>query len=69
MGENKTGGFLLNEEIRKIRESSLEVLSEVGVKITHSQVRQRLLEAGVKEGSNAVLYFPRSLIEKKAPAH
>jgi len=61
---------LSNREIQKIHESSLEILLEVGIKVTHPEIRQLLLEAGAKEGSDFVLFFPPSLIEdsiKKAP--
>jgi len=46
------------------------VLAEVGVKISHPEIRLLLLEAGAKEGKESVLFFPSTLIEeclKKAP--
>jgi trimethylamine--corrinoid protein Co-methyltransferase len=63
-------GFLSQIEIQKIHESSLTILSEVGVQIVHPYIRRLLLEAGAKEGSNSILFFPSELIEecvKKAP--
>lgn len=63
-------GFLSQIEIQKIHESSLEVLSEVGVKITHPEIRRLLSEAGAKEGKESILFLSSSLIEesiKKAP--
>jgi len=62
--------FLTSSDIEKIHQASLEVLSEVGVKITHPEIRRLLLEAGAKEGNNSILLFPPDLIEtslQKAP--
>ena len=62
--------FLTSSDIEKIHQASLEVLSEVGVKITHPEIRRLLLEAGAKEGNNFILLFPPDLIEtslQKAP--
>ena len=70
MGERRSGELLSNGEIQKIHESSLEILAEVGVKVTHPQIRKLLLDAGTKEKDGSVLSFPPSLIEKsvkKAP--
>jgi trimethylamine--corrinoid protein Co-methyltransferase len=63
-------GFLSQIEIQKIHESSLTILSEVGVQITHPDIRRLLLEAGAKEGNDSILFFPSELIEesvKRAP--
>lgn len=63
-------GFLSQIEIQKIHESSLTILSEVGVQITHPYMRRLLLEAGAKEGNDSILFFSSELIEeslKKAP--
>ncbi len=60
----------MRSEIKNIHEASLEILSEVGVKVGHPMVRRLLLDAGAKEGSDSVLFFPPSLIEgslKKTP--
>jgi len=57
-------------EVRRIHEASIEVLAEVGVKISHPEIRILLLEAGVKEGKDSIIFFPSTLIEeclKKAP--
>jgi trimethylamine---corrinoid protein Co-methyltransferase len=62
--------FLSQIEIRKIHESSLAILSEAGVQIAHPDIRRVLLEAGAKEGSDSILFFPSELIGeclKKAP--
>src|SRR4030042_7113409 len=70
MRERRIEGFLSESEIQKIHEASIEILAEVGVKVGHPLVRQLLLDAGAKEGSNSVLIFPPSLIEgslKKTP--
>ena len=53
--------FLTSSDIEKIHQASLEVLSEVGVKITHPEIRRLLLEAGAKEGNNSILLFLCSL--------
>ncbi|MBS3917537.1 MAG: trimethylamine methyltransferase family protein [Deltaproteobacteria bacterium] len=70
MRERRIEGFLSKKEIQSIHESSLEVLSGTGVKITHPEIRSLLLEAGAKEGNDFALLFPPDLIEaslKKAP--
>jgi len=57
-------------EVRRIHEASIEVLAEVGVKISHPEIRLLLLEAGAKEGKESIFFFPSALIEKclkKAP--
>jgi len=70
MRERRIEGFLSKKEIQTIHEASIEILAEVGVKVSHPIVRQLLLDAGAKEGSDSVLFFPPSLIEeslKKTP--
>ena len=70
MEEKKIHEFLRRSEIEKIHEASIEVLAEVGVKISHPEIRLLLLEAGAKEGKESILFFPSTLIEeclKKAP--
>jgi trimethylamine--corrinoid protein Co-methyltransferase len=70
MQERRIEGFLSRSEIQTIQEASLEILAEVGVKVSHPLVRRLLLDAGAKEGSDSVLFFPPSLIEdslKKTP--
>jgi trimethylamine--corrinoid protein Co-methyltransferase len=62
--------IISNIEIQKIHESSLDILSTVGIKVTHPEIRQLLLESGAKEGNNFVIFLPTHLIEaalKKAP--
>ena len=57
-------------EVRRIHEASIKVLAEVGVKISHPEIRLLLLEAGAKEGKESIFFFPSALIEKclkKAP--
>jgi len=57
-------------EVRRIHEASIEVLAEVGVKISHPEIGALLLEAGAKEGEESIFFFPSTLIEeclKKAP--
>ena len=51
-------GFLAGDKIREINESSLGILSEIGVKITHPEVRRLLLESGGKEGKDSAVPFP-----------
>src|SRR5512138_562868 len=47
----------------RIHQASLEVLSTVGVKIPHPEVRALLLDAGAREGEDAALLLPASLVE------
>jgi len=57
-------GFLAGDKIHELNESSLEILSEIGVKITHPEVRRLLLEAGGKEGKGSAVLFSRPLISE-----
>lgn len=60
----------MGAEIERIHEASLEILLEVGVKISHPEIRQLLLGAGAKEGNDSVLFLPPTLIDeslKQAP--
>jgi trimethylamine--corrinoid protein Co-methyltransferase len=69
--EGRVEGFVSSAEIQKIQEASLEILSEVGVKIPHPAIRQMLLEAGAKEKDESAVSFPTELIAKalaKAPS-
>ncbi len=62
--------LLKTADIEKINLASLEILSEVGVKITHPGIRGLLVEAGAKEGKDSVLFFPPPMVMewiKKAP--
>ena len=68
MSEQSFEGFLSPEEIRKIHQASLEVLGEVGVKITHPGVRELLLNSGAVEKGDSVLTFPAALVEKSVQA-
>jgi trimethylamine---corrinoid protein Co-methyltransferase len=61
---------LTRPEIEKTHQASLEVLSEVGVKISHPEIRKLLLDAGAKPGRESVLFLPAELVEnsvRKAP--
>jgi len=55
-------GLLARDKIREINEASLEILSEVGIRITHPKIRRLLLESGGKEGKDSAVLFPRPLI-------
>lgn len=71
MGTETRRTFLSRSEIEKIHEASLEVLAEVGVMVTHPEIRGLLLEHGAKAGRDRNLLLPRSVIEsclKKAPS-
>ncbi|HSB07635.1 MAG TPA: trimethylamine methyltransferase family protein [Thermodesulfobacteriota bacterium] len=57
-------GFLARDKIREINESSLGILSEVGIRITHPEVRRLLLDSGGKEGKDSAVLFPRTLISE-----
>ncbi len=62
--------FLRGPDIERIHKASLEILSEVGVKITYPKIRGLLLEAGAKEGKDSVLFFPPPMVTEwvsKAP--
>lgn len=70
LSEKKIHEFLSSSEIERIHEASLEILLEVGIKVSHPEIRQLLLGAGAKEGNDSVLFFPPTLINeslKKAP--
>jgi len=57
-------------EARRIHQASLEILVEVGVKITHPEIRTLLLDAGAQEGKDSALGVPSALVEdmlQKAP--
>jgi len=61
---------LTTSEIEKTHQASLQVLSEVGVKISHLEIRKLLLNAGARQGRESVLFLPPELVEnsvKKAP--
>ena len=61
---------LTRPEIEKTHQASLQVLSEVGVKISHPEIRKLLLDAGARPGHESVLFLPAELVEnsvKKAP--
>ncbi len=63
-------GFPFIREIEKIQQASLQVLSEVGVKISHPEIRKLLLDSGAREGRESVLLIPPELVDdsvKKAP--
>jgi len=57
-------GFLTRDKICEINESSLGILSEIGIKITHPEVRRLLLESGGIEGKDSTVLFPRPLISE-----
>ena len=69
--EGRVDGFLSSGEIQKIQESSLEILSEVGVKIPHAEIRRMLLEAGAKEKDESAVSIPTEVVARalaKAPS-
>jgi len=57
-------------EARRIHQASLEILVEVGVKITHPEIRTLLLDVGAQERKDSALAVPSALVEgalQKAP--
>jgi trimethylamine--corrinoid protein Co-methyltransferase len=61
---------LTRPEIEKTHQASLQVLSEVGIKASHPEIRKLLLDAGARQGRGSVLFLPGELVEswvKKAP--
>lgn len=68
---NREEIFISKDKIKKIHDSSLLILSEVGVKITHPYIRSLLLDSGAKEKDKSIILIPPSLVEssiKKAPS-
>jgi trimethylamine--corrinoid protein Co-methyltransferase len=61
--DGRVGAVVSSAEILRIHEASLEILSAVGVKISHPTIRRLLLEAGSKEKGDGVLSFSTSLIQ------
>lgn len=64
-------GILSENQIEKINESSLQILAEIGIRVTHLAIRRILLESGAREGNDSNLLFPPSLVQewnKKAPS-
>jgi len=45
-------------EARRIHQASVEILTEVGVKITHPEIRRLLLDAGAQERKDSGLGTP-----------
>ncbi|MGE5254418.1 MAG: trimethylamine methyltransferase family protein [Planctomycetaceae bacterium] len=64
MENRRIPGFLSEREMKRINETSLEVLQEVGVKIAHPEVRRLLLDAGAGKKKDSILSVPASLVEK-----
>ena len=57
-------------EARRIHQASLEILVQVGVKVTHPEIRTLLLDAGAREGKDSSLRIPAALVEdalRRAP--
>jgi len=49
---------LLDEDIESIHHATLRILSEIGIILTHSGVRERLLDAGASVSDDRVLLSP-----------
>ncbi len=60
------------EEKQLLHETSLKILEQIGVKLEHDEVAERVLQAGAKRGSDAqAVTFPREMVEeyiKMAPS-
>jgi len=60
------------KEAQLIHETSLKILEEIGVKLEHDEVFERVINAGARAGSDAqVVTFPREMVEehlKMAPS-
>jgi len=56
--------FLTTEEIEKIVEFSLRILDEVGMRIEHTRMCERLAEAGAARDGDFGVKFPCKLIEE-----
>lgn len=60
-----------DDEIERIHEASLEVLSTVGVKVLSEEARKHYVAAGNKEGEDGVIFFDPDLVLElvnKAPS-
>jgi len=57
--------YLTRDEMEKLHNGALEVLSEVGYIVNHSQARSYLQEAGCKTGdSSNIVYLPKDVVER-----
>ena len=53
------------EERQRLHDSSLRILEEIGVRLEHDQVVERLLKAGARLGSDAqIVRMPRPMVEE-----
>ncbi|MFB3816480.1 MAG: trimethylamine methyltransferase family protein [Candidatus Methylomirabilales bacterium] len=55
---------LSGADASKIHAASLEILAQVGVKITHAETRGLLLDAGAREGEPSILRLPPELVQR-----
>ena len=55
-------GFLTQEEIERMNQLSLRLLEEVGVRVDHAGVAQKLVAAGCPELPSGMLAIPRELV-------
>ncbi len=55
--------LLSDEKIQRIHEASLEVLEEVGVRITTEEARTLLADAGCDVADNEIVKIPRRVVE------
>ncbi len=55
-------GFLSHEQIEDMNQLSLRLLEEVGVRIDHAVVQEKLLAAGCRELPSGMIAFPRELV-------
>lgn len=54
--------FMEPEELARINDRSLDLLEEVGLRIDHEAVTQKLLAAGCRELASGMISFPRELV-------
>lgn len=54
--------FLSHEQIEEMNQLSLRLLEEVGVRIDHAAVKEKLLAAGCRELPSGMIAFPRELV-------
>ena len=61
----RLGPFLTKIQAASIHQSALRVLSEVGVRVEHSEVRSRLtIAGGTRDEANELVRFPPQAVEK-----
>ena len=54
--------FMEPEDLARINDRSLDLLEEVGLRIDHEPVTQKLLAAGCRELASGMISFPRELV-------